>query len=69
MQPLMILGFLAVGTDERGGEYDCSFMISFSPFGVHQKQIQYAVDQETKRFYNYHPTGRIVQQLQKVIVV
>ena len=66
---VVFLGFKAVATDENGQEYDASFMISFPAGSVDGKQVQYMVDQETKRFREYHPTGKIVQHLQKSMMV
>lgn len=69
MQEIVFLGFRATATDPLGKEYDASFMISFPAGAVRGQDVQYMVDQETKKFHELHPNGKILERLQKVIMM
>ena len=66
---IVFLGFKAEASNDDGEKYDASFMISFPAGSVQNNQIQYMVNQETKKFYEYHPGGKITQQMQKTMMV
>jgi len=69
MHPQTFIGFKAIGVKSNGEKYDCSFYISFPNGSVNNNQINHIINQEIGKFKEYHPTGKILEQKQKVMIV
>jgi len=61
------IGFKAFGIHE-GKKYDCSFYVSHPLVsGITQEQVGQAIHSAVQQFHEYHPTGQIVGQMERIV--
>ena len=70
MTPMKIIGYHAEGIDHQGNRYDCSFTVTYP---MDQSIPQHQVDAMCKlaigQFQNYHPSGKILAKLERVLMM